>query len=144
VSSLLLSFLGGGACLILSFSSASKGRFLEYLKFHKYADDLQIYHTRPRDLLSECIQEVNSDLRKIFEWSHANLLRLNPSKSLVLSMYRGHLLGHLPPVFLVDDIIPNVYKANNNGVTFAQLNLLIQALSPNYESCLIMDMNSTN
>jgi hypothetical protein len=29
------------------------------------ADDLQIYHNRPRGMLSECIREVNSDMRKI-------------------------------------------------------------------------------
>jgi hypothetical protein len=33
---------------------------LEFSKFHMYADadDLQIYHSWPRDLLSECIREV--------------------------------------------------------------------------------------
>jgi hypothetical protein len=31
-------------------------------------DDLQIYHSRPRDMLSECIREVNSVLVEIF-WS---------------------------------------------------------------------------
>jgi hypothetical protein len=41
---------------------------LEFSKFHMYADDLQIYHSRPRDMLSECIREVNSDLLRIFEW----------------------------------------------------------------------------
>jgi hypothetical protein len=60
---------------------------LELSKFHMYADDLQIYYNRPRDLLSECIREVNSDLRRIFEWPRgprANLLRLNLAKSMVL------------------------------------------------------------
>jgi hypothetical protein len=32
---------------------------LEFSKFHMYADDLQIYHSWPRDLPSECIREVN-------------------------------------------------------------------------------------
>jgi hypothetical protein len=32
---------------------------LELSKLHMYADDLQIYHSRTRDLLSECIREVN-------------------------------------------------------------------------------------
>jgi hypothetical protein len=31
---------------------------LEFLKFHMFADDLLIYHSRPRDLLSECIREM--------------------------------------------------------------------------------------
>jgi hypothetical protein len=28
-----------------------------------------IYHSRPKNILSEYIKEVNNDLRKIFEWS---------------------------------------------------------------------------
>jgi hypothetical protein len=35
-------------------------------------------------MLSECILEVNSDLHKIFEGVRANILRLNPIKSMVI------------------------------------------------------------
>jgi hypothetical protein len=38
---------------------------LEFLKYHRYADDLQIYHSQPRAILFECIREVNSDLEKL-------------------------------------------------------------------------------
>jgi hypothetical protein len=33
---------------------------LEFSKYHMYADDLQIYHSRPRKMLFECIREDNS------------------------------------------------------------------------------------
>jgi retron-type reverse transcriptase len=57
---------------------------LELSKYHMYADDLQIYHSRPREILFECIREVNSDLSKVFEWSLVKgFLRLNPSKSMI-------------------------------------------------------------
>jgi hypothetical protein len=46
-------------------------------KYHIYADDLQIYHNRTKEMLFEC----NSYLSKVFEWSLANSLKLNPSKS---------------------------------------------------------------
>jgi hypothetical protein len=73
---------------------------LEFSKYHIiYADDLQIYHSRPRKMLFECIREDNSDLSKVFEWSLANSLKLNPSKSMVLPIYRNHLLGPLPALF---------------------------------------------
>jgi hypothetical protein len=62
---------------------------------------------------------VNSDLRRIIEWSRVSLLRLNPAKSMVLPIFRGHLLAPLPPRFLSDDFIPYVYKAKNLGVTFS-------------------------
>jgi hypothetical protein len=51
---------------------------------------------------------------KVFEWSLAN-----SSKSMVLPIYRNHLLGPLPAFFLGDDFIPYVFKANNLGVTFS-------------------------
>jgi hypothetical protein len=41
-----------------------------------YAEDLQIYHSRPREKLFECIREVNSDLSRVFEWSLANSFEL--------------------------------------------------------------------
>jgi hypothetical protein len=60
----------------------------------------------------ECIREVNSDLSRVFEWSLTNSLKLNPSKSMVLPIYRNHLLGPLPALFLGDDFIPYVFKHN--------------------------------
>jgi hypothetical protein len=76
-------------------------------------------HSWPSNMLSECIWEVKSDLRKIFEWSHANLLKLNPAKSMVLPICRRHLLSPLSALFLDDDFIPYVYKAKNLTVTFS-------------------------
>jgi hypothetical protein len=79
---------------------------LEFSKYHMYADDLQIYHSRPREMLLKCICKVNSDLSKVFEWSLANSLKLNPLKSMMLRIYRNHLLGPPPALFLSDDFIP--------------------------------------
>jgi hypothetical protein len=76
---------------------------LEFSKYHMYADDLQIYHSRPREMLFECIRKVNNDLSKVFEWSLANSLKLILSKSMVLPIYRNQLLGPLPALFLGDD-----------------------------------------
>jgi hypothetical protein len=56
---------------------------LEFSKFHMCGDDLQIYHSRSRDMLSECIREVNSNLR-------ANFLSFDPAKFMVLPIYRGN------------------------------------------------------
>jgi hypothetical protein len=60
---------------------------------------------------------VNSDLRRIFEWSRSNLLRLNPANPWAADpIFNGHLLGPLSPLFLGDDFIPYLYKAKNLGV----------------------------
>jgi hypothetical protein len=64
---------------------------LDFLKYHMYVDNLQIYHTRTREILFEFIREVKSDLSKVFEWSLVNSFKLNPSKSMVLPIYRNHL-----------------------------------------------------
>jgi hypothetical protein len=66
---------------------------LEFSKYHMYADDLHIYHSRPREMLFECIREENSYLSRVFEWSLANYLKLNPSKSMVLPLYRNYFSG---------------------------------------------------
>jgi hypothetical protein len=65
-----------------------------------------------------CIREVNRDLCKVFEWSRAYLLRLNPAKSVVLPIYRGYLLGSLLPLFLGDVFFPHVRKAKKLGIIF--------------------------
>jgi hypothetical protein len=92
---------------------------LEFSKYHKYADDLQFYHSRQREMLFECIREDNCiDLSKVFEWSLANSLKLNPSKSMVLPIYRNQLLGPLPALFVGDYFSPYVFKANNLDVSF--------------------------
>jgi hypothetical protein len=63
---------------------------------YTYTDNLQIYHSWPRDMLSECIQKVNCDLRKIFEWSRVNFLRWNSAKP------TGNIywIGPLPVLYL--------------------------------------------
>jgi hypothetical protein len=70
-------------------------------------------------MLFECIREVNSDLSKVFEWSLANSLKLNTAKSMVLPIYRNHLLGPLPALVLGGNFIPYVFNAKNLSVTFS-------------------------
>jgi hypothetical protein len=42
-----------------------------------YADDQQISYIQPKDMISECIRQVNIDLCRIFELSPADFLKLN-------------------------------------------------------------------
>jgi hypothetical protein len=59
---------------------------LEFSKYHMYADDLQIYHSRPREMLFDCIREVNNDLSKVFK-SFEIYGAANIQKSLIGSSY---------------------------------------------------------
>jgi hypothetical protein len=92
---------------------------LEFSIHHMYGDDLLIYHSRPKEMVFECIRAVNSDLSKVFEWFLANSLNLKSTKFMVLPIYRNHLLSPHPALFLGDDFIPYVFKVKNLGVTFS-------------------------
>jgi hypothetical protein len=56
---------------------------------------------------------------RVFKWCFANSLKLNPSKSMEVLIYRNHLLGPLMALFLGDDFIPYDFTAKNLGVTFS-------------------------
>jgi hypothetical protein len=73
--------LVAGVPLCFSLFIDDMTKVLEFSKYHMYADDLQVYHSQTREMLFECIREVNSYLSKVFEWSFAYSLKLNPSKS---------------------------------------------------------------
>jgi hypothetical protein len=98
-------------CISLFIDDMTMTKVLEFLKYHMYADNLQIYHCWQRTVFFECIREVNSYLFRVFEWPLANFLKLNPSKSMVLPTYKNYLLGPLTRLFLGDDFIPYVFKA---------------------------------
>jgi hypothetical protein len=51
------------------------------LKFHFYADGLQIYLSGNRSDLDGLIARMNEDLEAIHRWSIENGLLLNPVKS---------------------------------------------------------------
>ena len=54
---------------------------LEHCKIHMYADDVQIYNSGSLNGISACINNINSDLRKIDIWARNNGLCINPTKS---------------------------------------------------------------
>jgi hypothetical protein len=54
---------------------------IHFCRFHIYADDLQIYHISSVADLRRCYDEVNADLKRIYDWAGSNGLKLNPKKS---------------------------------------------------------------
>ena len=54
---------------------------LEHCKIHMYADDVQIYNSGSLNGISACVNNINSDLRKIDIWARNNGLYINPTKS---------------------------------------------------------------
>jgi hypothetical protein len=95
-----------------------KTKVQEFSKYHIYATICKlIIAGRGKCFLNEFVRLTV--ISRVFEWSLANSLKLNPSKSMVLPIYRNYLLGSLPALFLVDDFIPYVFKAKTLGVTFS-------------------------
>jgi hypothetical protein len=84
---------------------------LELSKYHMYAEDLQIYHSRPRKVLFECIRDVNNDLSKVFEWSLANSLKLNSQNNGAANIQKSLIGSNLG-----DDFISYEFKAKNLGL----------------------------
>jgi hypothetical protein len=62
---------------------------IHFCRFHINANDLQIYHSSSVADLQGCYDEVNADLKRIFEWAGSNGLKLNPKKSQVILIQRG-------------------------------------------------------
>jgi cell division protein FtsL len=54
-----------------------------------YADDLQIYHSSYVADLQRCYEEVETDLKRIYDWAGSNGLKLNPKKRQVILTQRG-------------------------------------------------------
>ena len=53
---------------------------LENCKIHMCADDVQIYNSGCLHGISACVNNINSDLRKIYIWARNNGLCINPPK----------------------------------------------------------------
>ena len=69
--------------------------------FHLYADDVQIYLSRPFNLLEDLSYRMNEDLQRIYEWAICNGLTLNPAKSQIIAISRQKFdTIDLPPIIL--------------------------------------------
>ena len=70
---------------------------------HLYADDAQIYMSRPIGLSEDLISRINDDLSAIYCWSKNNLLDLNVGKTKAIAISRvPYDLATLPNIFLND------------------------------------------
>jgi hypothetical protein len=107
------SVLGPLLCISLNIDDVSM--VIRYCRFHIYADDLQIYHSCAVSDFQKCIDELNLDLQRLYEWMAANGLKLNPIKSQVIVISRCRV--DIPPLTLLigSDVIKVVPKVNNLG-----------------------------
>lgn len=88
----------------------------QHVTMHAYADDLQLYLSRPIGLVEDLCARVNEDLCSIAEWSRLNKLKLNPLKSYILPISKNNYpFPDLPNIFLNNVELKYVSKVKNLG-----------------------------
>jgi len=86
---------------------------------HLYADDVQMYVSRPLNRISECLDICRTELAKVNEWAKNNGLAINPLKSKCLIIFKKKLCNIEPsPLMINETPIKYVETANNLGITF--------------------------
>jgi hypothetical protein len=92
---------------------------LSDIKFHLYADDLQIYLSCDRKYMDLCIDRINSVLNSILNWAKVNDIQLNTAKTQALVVTNQRAFDHSALSLLIDDIvIPFTSTVTNLGVVF--------------------------
>lgn len=89
--------------------------------FHMYADDVQLYNFCNIDDVPLCVERINKDLNRVYNWALANGLSINPLKSkyLLISKSRNNVvLGCNLSIKLGNSEIHSVPTASNLGITF--------------------------
>lgn len=67
------------------------------VSIHLYADDAQVYFSRPIGLSEDLVFRVNEDLERISSWAKDNNLNLNASKTKAICItYSSQLVKNLP------------------------------------------------
>jgi hypothetical protein len=74
-----------GPLLFISFID-DVSSVVHFCRFHIYADDLQIYHSSSVADFQGFYDEVDADLKRIYDWAG---LKLNPKKGQVILIQRG-------------------------------------------------------
>ena len=89
----------------------------EYVCMHAYADDIQLYISRPIGLIEDLCACLNEDLDKIYNWSEMNAIRLNPKKSFVMPISLSSLdFNDIPPIKIGNNNLSFVSKTKSLGV----------------------------
>lgn len=88
---------------------------------HMYADDVQMYVSRPICRINECIRVCNSELEIVSQWAKNNGLGLNPMKSKCIVIgKRGLNTDTLQRLSIENIPIEYVKSASNLGFVFNQ------------------------
>jgi Reverse transcriptase (RNA-dependent DNA polymerase) len=85
--------------------------------YHLYADDVQIYISCHQSALVPCCHQLNEDLERVYQWSIANSIQINPIKSQAI-LFNSHTTTSPPNIKLGRDFIEYYDKVKNLGIIF--------------------------
>jgi len=89
----------------------------EHVCMHAYADDIQLYISRPLGLIEDMCARLNEDLAKIHKWSEINSIRLNPVKSFVMPISPSSLnFNDIPAITIGNNDLSFVRKIKSLGI----------------------------
>lgn len=88
---------------------------LKYSKYHLYADDCQIYIGGIKDSILDTFNNINYDLSKILDWSTANGISLNISKTQAIFISKKDF-SVIPDIYIDNRKIPFQNHINNLGI----------------------------
>ena len=96
---------------------------INFSKYHLYADDTQLYISGKVQDIVKLIKNLNSDLKKIAEFSDNNCLRLNEGKSVFIILGSKHNISKinelvLPPIIINNKSINRETTVRNLGIIF--------------------------
>ena len=92
-----------------------------FLKYHLYADDTQLYISFTPANSALCLETLTTTFNDILSWMNLNKLLLNPSKTefLLIGTKQQRLkFSDLTNLSLSNDIIPVSFSARNLGFIF--------------------------
>ena len=119
------------------------GRLLRQLdlKFHAYADDVQIYIAVTPDSYITQIDRIQNAYITINDWLSKNFLKLNPKKSEILLIGKPNVLSQCKniknKIKLLNEEIPFSTNSKNLGVVFDEQLSFKDHINSTCKSCLI-------
>jgi hypothetical protein len=106
--------------ILFTIFTADLPNCIQFCKYHMYADDTQIYYSFKSEDVSIAIQNINTDLESISDWSTNNSLALNPLKSQMVVLGTKHQVERLSlhnlKIKIKDTDIEQVKTARNLGL----------------------------
>ena len=96
---------------------------LRFCNYHLYADDTQLYISGKVQNILKLIENLNSDLNRIAEFSTNNCLKLNEGKTVYIIMGSKHNIDivngmNLPPIVVNNKPIKRETVVKNLGILF--------------------------